>query len=96
MTPGDWPSIDHSLLSPSGHISKRARAAALRRYQVELNEWESRQPKPQKPAPDSPAIYNRRVAAELRALAARGMCPRKYAKEAARLEAEAERIERED
>lgn len=26
-----WPSIDHSLLSPSGHISKRARKAALAR-----------------------------------------------------------------
>lgn len=30
------PSIDHSLLSPSGRMSKRARAAAQERTRVEL------------------------------------------------------------
>ena len=28
MTKGLWPSVDHSLLSPSGRMSKRARKAA--------------------------------------------------------------------
>ena len=30
------PSIDHSLLSPSGRVSKRARKAALKREQARL------------------------------------------------------------
>ena len=42
---------------------------------------------------EAPAVRLRRQAAELRVLAARGMSPRKYAKEAARLEAEADKLD---
>src|ERR1700690_1149210 len=31
-----WPAIDHGLLSPSGHISNRARKAALKREHARL------------------------------------------------------------
>lgn len=33
---GNWPSIDHSLLSPSGKMSKRARRAAMDREREKL------------------------------------------------------------
>lgn len=36
MAHGNWPRIDHSLLSPSGRMSKRARAAAMERERVKL------------------------------------------------------------
>ena len=39
MTHYDGPPIDHGLLSPSGRISKRSRAAALKRYQAGVSEW---------------------------------------------------------
>ena len=48
MNIGNWPSIDHSLLSPSGRMSKRARRAAMDRETKRLfpdGFWESK-PKP--------------------------------------------------
>ena len=84
------PSIDHSLLSPSGRMSKRAREAAMKREAkilfagIDLN--------PPVPQPTE-AERLRRWATELRALAERGMKPRAYAKKAAELEARAEQLE---
>lgn len=78
-----WPSIDHSILSPSGHVSKRARQAALERARQTLFPEGL-------PAPSCPQPTERdrllRQAKELRDLAERGMHPRKYRKEADRLE----------
>jgi len=79
-----WPSIDHSILSPSGKVSKRARNAALERARKELF------PKglPAPTCPQSPQQErDLRVADELETMAARGMHPRKYRKEAERLRA---------
>lgn len=86
-----WPAIDHSGLSPSGRVSKRARKA-----------WQDREaarlfppgtfPAPTPPQP-APAERLRLNAARLRDLAGRGMSPRKFAREAARLEAEAAALE---
>ncbi len=82
-----WPSIDHSILSPSGHCSKRARKAALKREYARLF--------PPDVLADMrghlPQVSEReqlmRQAKQLRELAERGMCPRKYRREAERLEA---------
>lgn len=79
------PSIDHSILSPSGRVSKRARRAALARATAVL--FPDGFPEPQPPAQPSEREADLRQATRLRELAARGMHPRKYAKEAARLEA---------
>ena len=87
MSRPDIPILDESILSPSGHCSKRARAAALKRVAAELfppGYWD-------KPAPtdaDRRAALLR-SAANLRELAARGMSTRRYLREAARLESEA-------
>ena len=82
-----WPSIDHSILSPSGRCSKRARKAALDREASRLFPPGFCTKGDPVEAPRSAVL--RRQAATLRELAARGMCPRKYAAEAQRLEAEA-------
>ena len=83
------PSADHSLLSPSGRTSKRARAQALERERVRLFGPDGL-PWPQCPQP-SRADRLRQQAAELRKLAEGGMYPRKYRRKAAELEAEADR-----
>lgn len=87
------PSIDHSLLSPSGRCSKRARAAAEKREAARLfppGYWDT-------PAPTAEAKQQaerlRRTAQTLRDLAARGMKRRKYTAEASKLEAEANQLE---
>jgi len=83
-------SIDHSLISPSGRMSKRARKAAIEREAktlfagIDLN--------PPIPQPTE-AERLRRWAAELRALAEQGMKPSAYAKKAAALEAQAEQLQ---
>lgn len=85
-----WPAIDQSLLSPSGHISKRARKAAIARETERLfppGFWD----KPEPTAAEITAAEREsalRRAKVLRELAARGMHPRKYAAEADRLERE--------
>jgi hypothetical protein len=84
------PSIDPSLLSPSGHMSKRARKAAMARETARLfAEWGGHMPAPNGPEQPSHKETCLRRAAQLRQLAARGMCVRKYIREAERLEAEA-------
>ncbi len=82
------PSIDHGLLSPSGHMSKRARKAAIERERSKLfpvGFWD----KPEPSAIDITTRERERAlfrARMLRELANRGMHPRKYAAEADRLE----------
>ena len=82
------PSIDHSTLSPSGHVSKRSREAARKRA-IETfwpDGFPQRQPVPQ------PSARERllRQAGELEGLANRGMKPRAYKRKAAELRKEAE------
>lgn len=82
------PSIDHSLLSPNGRVSKAARKAALDREAARLfppGSWPTR---------SEPTAEERRQsllqsARNLRELADRGMTPRKFRREAERLEREA-------
>lgn len=79
------PSIDHSLLSPSGRVSKRARRAAMDRETKRLFagvDWKDA-PIPRK------AEHLLSQAAELRRLADCGMRPKRHRELAAKLEAEA-------
>jgi hypothetical protein len=90
------PGVDHTYLSPSGRVSKRAREEATRRTAEALfgpnsgfQGWgEVKQP--------SERARLLRQAAELRDLAARGMHPRKYPKIAAALEARAAALPEDD
>ena len=77
--------FDHGILSPSGHVSKRARKAALERARVDIfgPQGLKRPGLPKQPTEKEALL---RQAHELRALAARGMKPRAYLKEAIRLE----------
>lgn len=86
-----WPSIDHSLLSPSGHVSKRARKAAMKREHDRLfppGFWD-------RPGETAHQRIDRMLASarNLRDLASRGMSPRKFIREAARIEREAAAME---
>jgi len=85
-----WPSIDHSLLSPSGKMSKRARKAALEREAIKLFDGINLNPPIPQPSEKTRLL---RQAALLRDLAARGMKPRAYNKEAQRLEDIAARLD---
>ena len=90
------PSIDHTGLSPSGRASKRAREAWGRIQDARLfppGFWDVA-PKSDAQLCDERAATLRRSAANLRALADRGMTPRKFAREAARLDAEADALSR--
>lgn len=83
--------IDHGLLSPSGHMSKRARKAALARETRKLfPEGFNAAVAPQLPEQPSERERLLRQATELRELAARGMHKRSYLKKALELEALAE------
>jgi len=82
------PTVDHSLLSPSGHVSKRSREAALERTRRELFGDGLAYPSITQP---TKVESLRQQAARLRDLAERGMKPRAYRKQAERLEAEAEK-----
>lgn len=90
------PSIDHSILSPSGRCSERAREAALDRETARLfppGYWAA--PKlTDAEAAHAKAQALHKSAATLRDLAARGMSVRRYTREAERLEAEAAALER--
>ncbi len=91
MTEAARPSIDHSLLSPSGTVSKRARKAALKREGARL--FPPGFFDKQEQSAEDLALKDReqklRAAKNLRELAARGMSPRKFMREAERLEREA-------
>jgi hypothetical protein len=80
-----------ALSSPSGHMSKRARERAIARIDAALAEAAKHDPPPAPPIDEVARL--RRQAAELRELAARGMCPRAYPKRAAALEAQAAMME---
>lgn len=85
------PSIDHSGLSPSGRVSKRARIAWERREYALLFPPGTFAPPPRDERAERVATM-RRSAANLRDLAARGMRPLAHAKAAERLEAEAAKL----
>ena len=80
------PSIDHSLLSPSGKMSKAARKRAIQRESSRLFEGVNISPKIEQPTEKE---YLLRQASQLRELAARGMKPRAYLKRALELEEKA-------
>jgi hypothetical protein len=86
------PTIDHSLLSPNGHMSKSARNAALKREAARLfppGFWDKPQTTPEEQL--KAKIDGIRLAAKtLRDLAARGMNRHRYTYEAAKLEAQAD------
>lgn len=90
------PAIDHGLLSPSGHMSSRARKAAEAISTARLfppGYWDK--PEPTEQERISARVETlRRAAANLRDLAARGMHVRSYPKQASRLEAEADELDR--
>lgn len=84
------PSIDHSILSPNGRVSKRSREAAMERVRKELFA-DIEDPQIFKPPTNAEkALSLRRTAENLRQLAARGMKPKAYVKAAAKLETEAD------
>lgn len=86
-----WPSIDHSILSPSGHVSKRTRNAALERTRQELfgkNGLE--RPKAKQPSEKERHLANAKMWHDL---ADRGMGVRKYRKLALDAEAKAAKLE---
>ena len=70
---------DHSILSPSGHVSKRTRKRTLERVRREL--FGDGLAYPTCPQPTE-AEYHRRLAVEFRALAARGVSVRKHERRA--------------
>jgi hypothetical protein len=80
------PSIDHGILSPSGHISKRAEWAAKTTSRTLL--FPDGFPEPTLPKTDRRESLLRQ-AAKLRALAKHGMRPKAYLKRALELEQEA-------
>ena len=94
------PSIDHSLLSPSGHMSKRAREAAIRLDEKRIAAWFARTyPEPTAEQRAETKIREeiaslRRSAADLRGLAGRGMSVRKFTNGAEKLEAQANDLEK--
>lgn len=88
------PAIDHTLLSPSGTVSKRARKAALQREHDRLfpsGFWDEPE-KSQEQQRQDKADTLRRSAQTLRELASRGMSPTKHIKAAERLELQAQEL----
>ena len=80
---GTWLAVDHGILSPSGHVSKRSRKAALERARVELF-GEKGLATLSAPQPTGVEYLFKRIG-ELEGLANRGMSPRKHRREAAKL-----------
>lgn len=89
-----WPSIDHGVLSPSGHVSKRAERAAKARNTAVLfpAEYWDKPAKSDAELRAELATALRRQADTLRGLAARGMSPRKHLKVATDLEKQADEL----
>lgn len=84
---GQWPSINHSLLSPSGKVSKKHEKKAKEDVRKMLFGDNGLQiPLPDQPS-EAQALLNQ--AKELRELAKRGMKPKAYIKKAKELEARA-------
>lgn len=82
-----------ALSSPSGRMSKRARQAAERRLAIALFGLEGLVIERPKPTPAQRRERLLQRATELRQLAAKGMRPRAFIREAERVEAEANDIE---
>ena len=89
------PSIDHTILSPSGRVSKRAREAALAREAARLfppGYWDT-------PEPTEEEIRRgdierlRRHAARLMDLADKGMSTKRYTREAEKALRQADELE---
>ena len=87
------PSIDHSLLSPNGRMSKRARDAAMKREAARLFAGVDLRPKTPQPTEAQKLRWHAR---ELRALADRGMSTRRFNRIAAEKEAQADVLEEKD
>ena len=81
-----WPSINHSFLSPSGKMSKRAHKKYLDRFTKELFPNGLPRALPKQPSEKDRLLAQ---AKQLRELAERGMCTRKYTKRAEELEEQA-------
>lgn len=90
------PAMDHSILSPSGRCSKRARAAALKREGERLFPPGFWDPPAKSPAQfrDEQVAALERQAARLRDLAARGMQVRAFTKQAERIDQQIADIKR--
>ena len=71
------PAIDHTILSPSGRVSKRARKAILEREAKRLFEGIDLMPKTKQPSEKEKLLHNAKM---WRELADRGMGVRKYNK----------------
>jgi hypothetical protein len=84
--------FDHGILSPSGRVSNRTRSATEARLRENVSVAIRALPSWAPPQPTR-AESLRRQAAELRVLASRGMCVRKYPRLATAMEAEADRLE---
>ncbi|MDP2815439.1 MAG: hypothetical protein Q8O19_02035, partial [Rectinemataceae bacterium] len=84
------PNLDHSLLSPSGKVSGRAKDAAMKRFSNEQDAYEIAKygevldGSPKTPQPSERENLERRIK-ELEDLANRGMSVAKFRKEANRL-----------
>lgn len=82
------PCVDHSILSPSGRCSKRARDAAMKREEARLfppGFWDPPAKSEAQFRDDKIASLERQVK-ELRALASRGMQVRAFTRAADRFE----------
>ncbi len=84
-----WPSIDQCYLSPSGHVSKRAKRASDERVRRQLFGDGLPWPTCRQPSERERLLQQ---AAELRGLSERGMKPRAYLRRAKQLEARAKAI----
>lgn len=81
-----WDAIDHSILSPSGTVSKRAGKAALERERRRLFGDGLPHPTCEQPSEKQRLL---KQAKDLRDMAARGMRPRAGIKQAQALETQA-------
>ena len=88
-----WQGIDHGILSQSGRVSRRSeKLAKVRNYEKLFPDGF---PCPKAPPQLDEAVILRQQAAELRALADRGMSPGKHRAAATRLEDRAAQLEAE-
>ena len=87
--------FDHGILSPSGRVSKRTSVATLKILAQRVNDAKAEADQAGQAALEiQRPKFLRQYAADLRALADRGMRPKKHRALAAALEAEAKQLER--
>lgn len=86
--------FDHGILSPPGHASKASRKVIIDKLAKAVNEaYGAAEAEHAAKLEAERAARLRQYAAELRALADRGMRPRVHRAKAAELEAEADRLD---